>query len=72
MCNNLGRSLALFKRRKTTHREFGTFSSKIRPAKYGRNIREHILIAVPEQRIVVFKPAGKFGYFGKSVHAFRI
>lgn len=41
-------------------REFGIFSSKTRPAKYGRNIRKHILIAVPEQRVVVFNPAGNF------------
>lgn len=41
-------------------REFGIFSSKTRPAKFGRNIRKNILIDVPEQRIVVFKPAGKF------------
>lgn len=41
-------------------RHFGTFTTQLRKAKVGRNIRAKIEVQIPEHYITKFKPAKEF------------
>ena len=51
---------AVFAGEKVRLIRFGTFSSKKRPARTGRNVRTGEKISIPEKNVPTFKPAKDF------------
>ena len=52
-------------------RGFGSFITKKRAAKIGRNIKKHIAVHIPEHYIPAFKPAKEFVAEVKKLHSVK-
>lgn len=48
-------------------REFGTFTTQLRKAKLGRNIKANTTVSIPERYIPKFRPAKEFMEVVKGV-----
>jgi len=53
-------------------RGFGSFITKKRAAKIGRNIKKNIAVHIPEHYIPAFKPAKEFVAEGKKLQTVKV